>query len=94
MPTHRSDPPTPEKIAEFSRKAQEYFEHMSDPATKRFTLRYTEYLQAKAHGMSTTEPAGESGVSMIDCRLIRHVLRALFKESMADKTQEPSKKTA
>ena len=58
-------------------------EHISDPAAKRFTLRYIEYLQSKAHNIATTEPAGESGVSMLDCRLIRSVLRNLYKESLA-----------
>ncbi len=58
-------------------------EHISDSAAKRFTLRYIEYLQSKAHGIATTEPAGESGVSMLDCRLIRSVLRNLYKESLA-----------
>jgi hypothetical protein len=74
------EPPSKEQIAAFSRAAQEYFEDMTDSAAKRFTLRYTEYLQAKAHGITTTEPAGESGVSMLDCRLIRNVLRNLYKE--------------
>ena len=43
----------------------------------------TEYLQAKAHGITSTEPAGESGVSMLDCRLIRNVLRSLYKQTVA-----------
>ncbi len=55
---------------------------MSDTAAKRFTLRYIEYLQAKAHGITVTEPAGECGVSMLDCRLIRNVLRNLYKENL------------
>jgi hypothetical protein len=84
MPTrHRSGPPKPENIEDFSRKAHEYVEHISDPSAKRFTLRYIEYLQSKAHGIMTTEPAGESGVSMLDCRLIRSVLRNLYKESLS-----------
>lgn len=80
---HRGGPPRPETIQDFSRKAHEYLEHMTDPAAKRFTLRYIEYLQSKAHDIATTEPAGESGVSMLDCRLIRSVLRNLYKESLA-----------
>jgi hypothetical protein len=82
MPSHHriAEPPSDDQIAAFSRAAQKYFEDMTDSATKRFTLRYTEYLQAKAHGMTVTEPAGESGVSMLDCRLIRNVLRNLYKQ--------------
>jgi hypothetical protein len=83
MPHRISEAPTPEQIAEFSRAAQKYFEDMTDPCTRRFTLRYTEYLQSKAHGIATTEPAGENGVSMLDCRLIRNVLRSLYKQSIA-----------
>jgi hypothetical protein len=84
MPTrHRSGPPRPETIEDFSRKAHEYLEHISDPAAKRFTLRYIEFLQSKAHGISTTEPAGECGVSMLDCRLIRSVLRNIYKDSLS-----------
>jgi len=82
MPIRHHGPPTPESLQEFSRKAQEYVEHITDSAAKRFTLRYIEYLQSKAHGIATTEPAGESGVSMLDCRLIRNVLRNLYKESV------------
>ena len=83
MPTRqRSGPPKPESIVDFSRKAHEYLENISDPSAKRFTLRYIEYLQSKAHGMMTTEPAGECGISMLDCRLIRSVLRNLYKESL------------
>ena len=82
MPAHHrlTEPPSEEQIAAFSRAAQEYWEQMTDSSTKRFTLRYIEYLQAKAHGIAVTEPAGESGVSMLDCRLIRNVLRNLYKE--------------
>jgi hypothetical protein len=81
---HRlSEPPTEEQITAFSRAAHEYVKDMSDSSTKRFTLRYIEYLQSKAHGISVTEPAGECGVSMLDCRLIRSVLRNLYKQNMS-----------
>jgi hypothetical protein len=77
----------PENIETFSRKAHEYVGQISDHAAKRFTLRYIEYLQAKAHGMTTTEPAGECGVSMLDCRLIRSVLRGIYKESFSKESE-------
>jgi hypothetical protein len=67
----------------FSREAQEYFEQMTDSSAKRFTLRYTEFLQAKAHGLSASEPSGESGLSMLDCRLIRSVMRSLYKKHLS-----------
>ena len=84
MPAHRLlEPPSEQQIAAFSQAAHNYWENMTDSAAKRFTLRYIEYLQAKAHGITTTEPAGESGVSMLDCRLIRNVLRNLYKENIS-----------
>jgi hypothetical protein len=76
------EPPSEDQIKAFSEAAQHYWEDMSDSAAKRFTLRYIEYLQAKAHGITVTEPAGESGVSMLDCRLIRNVLRNLYKQNI------------
>lgn len=83
----RSGPPTPETLREFSLRAQEYVENISDTASKRFTLRYIEYLQSKAHGIVSTEPAGECGVSMLDCRLIRSVLRNLYRDSLARESE-------
>jgi hypothetical protein len=84
MAHHRTtEAPTPEQLAAFSREAQKYFEEISDPAARRFTLRYTEYLQSKAHGIPASEPSGESGVSMLDCRLIRSVLRNLYKKHLS-----------
>jgi hypothetical protein len=85
MPTHHRTPgaPSAEQLDDFSREAQKYFEDISDPAARRFTLRYTEYLQAKAHGIAISEPSGESGVSMLDCRLIRSVLRNLYKKHLS-----------
>ena len=82
MPAHNRviEPPTSEQIAAFSQAAHNYWQDMSDSSAKRFTLRYIEYLQAKAHDITVTEPAGESGVSMLDCRLIRIVLRSLYKQ--------------
>jgi len=84
MATHHrtSELPTSEQFAAFSTEAQQYIEQMSDPAAKRFTLRYTEYLQSKAHGIVASEPSGESGVSMLDCRLIRSVLRDIYKKHL------------
>jgi hypothetical protein len=84
MTTHHrtTELPTSEQLAAFSAEALEYVEQMTDPAAKRFTLRYTEYLQAKAHGITASEPSGESGVSMLDCRLIRSVLRNLYKKHL------------
>jgi hypothetical protein len=75
--------PTQEQFADFSREAHKYFEEMTDSAARRFTLRYTEYLQSKAHGMAASEPSGEAGVSMLDCRLIRSFLRSLYKKHLA-----------
>jgi hypothetical protein len=75
--------PSQEQIAAFSREAQKYFEQMTDSSARRFTLRYTEYLQSKAHGMTASEPSGEAGVSMLDCRLIRSFLRSLYKKHLA-----------
>ena len=85
MPAHHRiiEPPSETQIAAFSQAAHNYWEAMTDSSAKRFTLRYIEYLQAKAHGITVTEPAGESGVSMLDCRLIRNVLRSLYKEHIA-----------
>jgi len=77
------EPPSNQQISDFSRAAHDYVKDMSDSSTKRFTLRYIEYLQSKAHGIAVTEPAGESGVSMLDCRLIRSVLRNLYKYHMS-----------
>jgi len=85
MSPHRRtlEAPTHEQLDAFSREAQEYFEQMTDSSAKRFTLRYTEYLQAKAHGLNASEPSGESGLSMLDCRLIRSVLRNLYKKHLS-----------
>ena len=85
MPLHSRtlEAPTSEQIAAFSREAQKYFEEMTDSSARRFTLRYTEYMQAKAHGIAASEPSGEAGVSMLDCRLIRSFLRSLYKKHVA-----------
>jgi hypothetical protein len=70
----------PSGLAEFTQKAHEYIENMHDPQAKRFALRYTVYLQAKARGITQSEPGAEAGLSGPDRSLIRIFLRNLYGE--------------
>ena len=70
----------PQGLAEFTQKAHEYIDNMHDPQAKRFALRYTVYLQAKARGIPHSEPGAEAGLSGPDRSLIRIFLRKLYDE--------------
>ena len=70
----------PSGLAEFTQKAHEYIENMHDSQAKRFALRYTVYLQAKARGIAQSEPGAEANLSGPDRSLIRIFLRNLYGE--------------
>src|SRR5215470_15883896 len=67
-------------LTEFTQAAHEYIENLHDLRAKRFALRYTVYLQAKARRMPQSEPGAEPGLSGPDRSLIRIFLRRLYKE--------------
>src|SRR5215468_6723288 len=69
-----------QSLAEFTEEAHHYIENLHDARAKRFALRYTVYLQAKAKRMPQSEPGAEPGLSGPDRSLIRIFLRRLYKE--------------
>jgi len=69
-------------LAEFTQAAHKYIEDLHDPGAKRFALRYTVYLQAKARRMPQSEPGAEPGLSGPDRSLIRIFLRRLYQEHL------------
>jgi hypothetical protein len=65
-------------LAEFTQAAHKYIEELHDIHAKRFALRYTVYLQAKARRMAQSEPGAEPNLSGPDRSLIRIFLRNLY----------------
>ena len=78
MPYPRDEQEFSAGLAAFTEKAHEYIENMHDLQAKRFALRYTVYLQAKARGIPHSEPGAEAGLSGPDRSLIRIFLRKLY----------------
>jgi hypothetical protein len=76
-------------LSEFTQEAHQYIENLHDLHAKRFALRYTVYLQAKARRMPQSEPGTEPGLSGPDRSLIRIFLRRLYKQYFRHRRSKP-----
>jgi len=91
FPNEKDERAFKSSLAAFTEAAHQYIEGLHDPQAKRFALRYTVYMQAKARRLPQSEPGAEPGLSGPDRSLIRIFLRRLYREHIRNKRGKKSR---